>query len=200
VLILSILIAYQNISYEYEGLSCLEHSLKYYKIIKLSLKIIKMEDKNNLDELKKQYEVFRQNYGLPEFSELNEIFDIEEIDVETDFLLRKIRRVVSERIVGYLRFFEIILNPANAPMFAFKMIKKLEEKDKQNLGEVYEKLGTLEFELVKLDLEYSEEKEVEFIKKVHKTFLSLRKDILVIVNKMLNGGKGEEKERGSYLG
>ncbi len=159
-----------------------------------------MEDKNNLDELKKQYAMFKEKYELPEFSELNEIFDVEEVDVETDFLLRKIRRVVSERIVGYLRFFEIILNPANAPMFAFKMIKKLEEKDKQNLTEIYEKLGTLEFELVKLDLEYSEEKEVEFIKKVHDVFLSLRKDVLVVVNTMLNGGGGEKKERGSYLG
>ena len=159
-----------------------------------------MEDKINLDELKKQYAEFKEKYDLPEFSELNEIFDIEEVDVETDFLLRKIRRIVSERIVGYLRFFEIILNPSNAPMFAFKMIKKLEEKDKQNLTEIYEKLGNLEFELVKLDLNYDENIEAEFIKKVHKTFLSLRKDILVVVNTMLNGGSSEKKERGSYLG
>ena len=159
-----------------------------------------MEDKINLDELKKQYAFFKEKYELPEFSELNEIFDIEEIDIETDFLLRKVRRLVSERIVGYLRFFEIILNPSNAPMFAFKMIKKLEEKDKQNLGEIYEKLGNLEFELVKLDLNYDENIEAEFIKKVYNIFINLRKDVLVIVEKMLNGGGEEKKERGSYLG
>ena len=72
--------------------------------------------------------------------------------------------------------------------------------DKQNLTEIYEKLGNLEFELVKLDLNYDENIEAEFIKKVHKTFLSLRKDILVVVEKMLNGGSSEKKERGSYLG
>ena len=158
------------------------------------------KDKNNLEELKKQYAVFKKKYDLPEFSELNEIFDIEEVDIETEFFIRKIRRVMSEKIAGYLRFFEIILNPANAPMFAFKMIKKLEEKDKQNLAEIYEKLGNLEFELVKLDLEYSEEKEIEYIKKVHKIFINLREDVLIIINKMLNNGGKETKERGSYLG
>jgi len=158
-----------------------------------------MEEKN-LEELKKQYIIFKRKYELPEFSELNKVFDIEEIDVETEFLLKKIRRLMSEKITGYLRFFEIILNPANAPMFAFKMIKKLDNKDKEDLSNIYEKLGNLEFELVKLDLEYNEEVEAKFIKKVYNVFVTLRKDVLVVINKMLNFSSDEKSERGSYLG
>ncbi len=170
-------------------------------INKMNNKDNKIEDKNNLEELKNQYNEFKEKYDLPEFVELNKIFDIEETDVETDFLLRKIRRMVSERIVNYLRFFEIILNPSNAPMFAFKMIKKLEEKDKQKLTEIYKKLGNLEFELIKLDLNYKEENEVEFIKKVYNIFINIRKDVLVIVSKMLNGRKGKkEEDKSSYFG
>tara|TARA_Y100000310_G_scaffold147139_1_gene146406 strand:+ start:1777 stop:2256 length:480 start_codon:yes stop_codon:yes gene_type:complete len=159
-----------------------------------------MEPEHSLDELKKQYTVFKNKYNLPEFSELNEIFDIEETDIETEFFLRKVRRMISEKITNYLRFFEIILNPSNAPMFAFKMIKKLEEKDKIDLGDIYEKLGNLEFELVKLDLEYNEANEAKFIKKTYEIFISLRKEVLLIVNKMVNGGGKEKREKGSYLG
>ncbi len=158
-----------------------------------------MEEKN-LEELKKQYKIFKKKYNLPEFSELNKLFDIEETDSETDFLLRKIRRTISEKIAGYLKFFEIILNPNNAPIFFFRILKKINDKDKEKINQIYKKLGNLEIELVKLDLDYSEEKESEFIKKVYNIFSHMQKDILKIIDKMLNGGKEEKKERGSYFG
>lgn len=161
-----------------------------------------MEDKNNLDELKKKYAEFKQGYDLPEFSEMNKVFDIEDIDVETDFLLRRVRRVVSERISGYLRFIEVILNPSNAPMFIFKLIKKLDEDDKKQLTELYENLGSFELEIVKLDLEYDEIKEAEFIKKIYRVLNeSISKKLLDVVEKMSNGKDGVKVEdKGSYFG
>jgi len=161
-----------------------------------------MENKTNLKELKKKYAVFKDKYGLAEFSELNMFFDIEELeDCETDFFLRRIRKIISERIAGYLRFFEVILNPSNAPIFFFKLIKKLEEKDKEVLGRVYEKLGNLEIEIVRLDLDYSEEKEAKFIKEVFDVFLEIKGNVLQMVDKMVNGGnETSKKEKGSYFG
>tara|TARA_Y100000310_G_C20525952_1_gene736033 strand:+ start:370 stop:855 length:486 start_codon:yes stop_codon:yes gene_type:complete len=161
-----------------------------------------MEDKNNLNELKQKYIELKQKYYLPEFSNMNEIFDIEEIDVETDFLLRRIRRVVSERISGYLRFIEVILNPSNAPMFIFKLIKKINEQDKKTLTELYETLGSFELEIVKLDLEYNEAKEAEFIKKIYNALNdNISRKLLMVVEKMKNGeGKEKIEEKGSYFG
>lgn len=92
-----------------------------------------MENEFNLNELKKEYNKFKENYKLPDFSEMNKVFDIEEICTETDFLLRRIRRIVSERISGLLRFIELILNPNNSPIFIFKLIKKMNEGDKKSL-------------------------------------------------------------------
>ena len=163
-----------------------------------------MTDDNvsGLDELKKQYNVLKEKHGLLEFSEMNKIFDIEEIDIETEFLLRKIRRVVSEKLAGYLRFIEVILNPSNAPMFFFKLIKKLEEEDKKGLTEIYEVLGKFELEIVKLDLDYNEEKEAEFVKKIYHLFTEeISKKLLAVVEKMGNGvGKEKKVEIGSYFG
>lgn len=161
-----------------------------------------MEDKNNLDELKQKYNEFRKKYNLPEFLDMNKVFDIEEVDIETDFLLRKIRRVVSERISGYLRFIEVILNPSNAPIFIFKLIKKINEEDKKQLIEIYEILGNFEIEIIKLDLTYDEIKEVEFIKKVYNILNDeISKTLLIIIEKMRNGSGSEKKVgRESYFG
>tara|TARA_Y100000034_G_C6907733_1_gene421767 strand:- start:387 stop:875 length:489 start_codon:yes stop_codon:yes gene_type:complete len=162
-----------------------------------------MEEKeNNIEKLKERFDRFRERYELPEFLELNKIFDIEEIDCETDFLLRKVRRIISDRIAGYLRFVEIILNPSNAPMFFFKLIKKLDEEDKKHLTEIQQILGEFEVEVLKLDLDYNEEKEVEFIKKAYHLFTKeISKKLLFIVKKMGNGENREEKkEKGSYFG
>jgi hypothetical protein len=156
----------------------------------------------DIAELKGEYDKYKEKYNLPEFYELNKLFDIEEIDIQTEFLLRKIRRLVSERIAGYMRFIEIILNPSNAPMFFFKLIKKLDSHDREILTNVYESLGHFEIEIITLDLNYSEEKEAEFINKAYKTFNEeSRVKLLEVVKKLENENSSFKKEiNGSYFG
>lgn len=156
----------------------------------------------NLEKLKEKYEKIRVKYDLPEFSKLNELFDIEETEIETDFLLRKIRRTIAERITGYSRFADAVLNPSNAPMFFFKLIKKLDGKDKEILGEVYDTLGNIEIEILTLDLDYSEKNEAEFIKKVYNAFnKDIKLKLLDVVKKLENGDNNSKKENsGSYFG
>lgn len=161
-----------------------------------------MEDRFSLGKLKEEYTKLREKYGLPEFSDMNRVFDIEEIDFESDFLLRKIRRVVSEKISGYLRFIEIIINPSNAPMFIFRMLKKINEEDKKQLSEIYETLGGFELEIIKLDLSYNELEEAEFVKRMYSILSGeISQNLLNILKKMSNSDKGkEEKDRVSYFG
>jgi hypothetical protein len=156
----------------------------------------------NLEKLRNEYDKFKDKYSLPEFTKLNEMFDIEEVDYDTEFLLRKIRRVMSDRISGYLRFIELVLNPSNAPMFFFKLIKKLEEKDKNTLNELYEFLSKFEIEIIAFDLEYNEKNEADFIKKSHNIFKEdISKRLLKIIKKMSNGSESEKvEEKRSYFG
>lgn len=155
-----------------------------------------------LDELKKEYETLRGKYNLPLFAEMNKIFDIEELDSETDFLLRKIRRFLSEKLAGYMRFIEVLLNPSNAPIFFFKLIKKLDEKDKEVLTEMYDLLGKIEIETISLDLDYNESKEADFIRKLYKMFNEeIRGKLLNVLSKLGNGDNGKKREsNGSYFG
>ena len=161
-----------------------------------------LNEESGLEGLKKEYNVFREKYDLPDFSKLNELFEIEDLEsCETEFLLKKIRKIVADRLSSYVRFIEIILNPANAPMFFFKLIKRLDEEDKQRLNEIYEDFGKLEISVVLLDLDYNEEKEAEFIKKMFDKFNESRFDILKVVEKMGNGGGNMVEDKGrSYFG
>jgi len=160
-----------------------------------------LNEESDLEIFKKDYNAFKNKYNLPEFSKLNELFEIEDIEnCETEFLLRKIRKLIADKLSAYLRFIEVILNPANAPMFFFRLIKKLEEEDRKKLNEVYEEFGNLEVYAVRLDLDYNEEKEAEFIKKLFYKFEEVKKDILKIVEKMGNGGDRKVDRERSYFG
>jgi hypothetical protein len=162
---------------------------------------MKDEIPTNLEQLKKQYSKLQKQYQLPNFSELNKQFDVEEIDVETDFLLRKIRRNIAEKVAGYMRFIEIILNPQNTPLFLFKLIKKLESKDKEDLTKLYEKLGAFEIKLVSLDLDYNEKNEADFITKCFELFnQEIKTNLLALTEKMSNGNDNSKTNGASYFG
>ena len=154
-----------------------------------------------IEELKEKYSKLQSKYTLPGFKEINEIFEIEDVDVETEFLLKKIRIVMSDKISNYIRFIDLILNPSNSPIFLFKLVKKLDGEDRDKLVEIYEKLGSFEIQIMALDLNYSEKSEADFIKKLYNTFKDEIKDNFSnIVEKMDNGKESSVKVNGSYFG
>ena len=67
--------------------------IKFIKGLFFNQEVInnKMEKEEfDIKKLKKEYETFKHKYNLPEFSELNKLFDIEEIDEKKD---RSIARI-----------------------------------------------------------------------------------------------------------
>ncbi|MAG02727.1 hypothetical protein CMI42_05300 [Candidatus Pacearchaeota archaeon] len=159
------------------------------------------EPLSGLEELKLDYQELSKKHKLPDFTELNKQFDIEDVQLDTEFLLRKIRRIITEKITNYIRFVELLLNPSSAPMFFFNIIKKLETTDKTALSKIYEKLSSLEVQTISLDLDYNEEKEVLFINKAFELCSKEIKDsLLEIMKKISNGNNITKRNNGSYLG
>jgi hypothetical protein len=161
-----------------------------------------VKKKSQLKTLKENYDELKVKYDLPSFNELNVLFDIEDIDSsETDLLLRKIRRSQIERVSGYLRFIETILNPSNAPIFFFKLIKELNDQDKESLAKIYDSLNILEIENLKFDFNYSEEKESEFIKKIFSLVQQIKPDLLKVIDKLSNSNNKKSLNKNSnYFG
>jgi hypothetical protein len=96
-----------------------------------------MEKQFDLTKLKEAYSKFQAKYSLPSFEQLNEDFQIEKAaELETDFVLREIRRYITDKFFNYLRFIESILTPNNPPMFVFAITKTLGTKDREKLIEL----------------------------------------------------------------
>ena len=160
-----------------------------------------MTSENPIIELIDKYKPLKEKYQLLEFSELNKLFDIEDIDPESEFILRKIRRTIADKIANYLRFTEIIINPSNAPMFFFKLLKRLTSEDKEGLSKIYESLGNAEIKMLSLDIEYNESEEAKFINEMCKAFTTeIKSEFLKTIDKLNNGEENYVKVNGSYLG
>tara|TARA_Y100000310_G_scaffold308328_1_gene351312 strand:- start:717 stop:1205 length:489 start_codon:yes stop_codon:yes gene_type:complete len=155
----------------------------------------------SLETIKEDYKELQKKYSLPSFEELDEDFQIEKTtEVETDHLLREMRKIIAEKLYNYLRFVETLLNPANAPMFIFSLVKSIGEDEKKELGEIYKKLATSEVKLIETDLVHSEEKEALFIKESYKLWQGIKKDLLKIIGHIKSNwdNKPEGKSKGYF--
>lgn len=160
------------------------------------------QKESKLEKLKKDYLKIQKKYNLPEFDKLNQDFSIEKTaDSETDFLIREVRKLIAEKMSGYLRFTEMLLNPTNAPIFVFSIIKNLGVREKKELSEMYKKMAKNEIKLIEIDIEFSEEKEAEFIKDSYKLWQRLKRDFLNILNAIeKNWDNKFEVNRRDYFG
>jgi hypothetical protein len=160
-----------------------------------------MENSEKLERLKKIYLTLQEKYSLPDFMTLNRDFLIEKIsENETDFVLREVRKYMGDKLFGYLRFIESLINPTNAPMFVFAIVKTLGNEQKEKLAEIYKKITLIEVEFLELDLNYSEEKESESIKKYLNLWNEIKGDlshIIDFIKKNLNN-KSEDKSKGYF--
>ncbi|OGJ15404.1 hypothetical protein A3K73_05880 [Candidatus Pacearchaeota archaeon RBG_13_36_9] len=161
-----------------------------------------MEEESLLEKLKKDYDKLRKKYNLPAFKELNEAFDIEEVaEQETECLLRQIRKHMMDKVVAYLRFIEMLLNPSNAPMFFFALVKGLTASDKRLLDNLYERLGEFEIDVIALDCKYNEKEEADFINKAVLKWKDITDDMIILSETLKRNWnqKSGKNERG-YCG
>lgn len=152
-----------------------------------------------LKDFKKDYSKYIEKYKLPKFEELNEDFEIDKLEKDTDYLLRAIRKLMMEKIVNSVNFLEMLLNPVNMPRMYLPYIKTMSMEDKQVIDSLYDSLAKLT--LISLDLEigFSEDGEAELIKKIFSEWRVLKPDFKKIISGINNPRAAVKRER-SYFG
>jgi len=155
-----------------------------------------------LKDLKSEYEKLSGKYGLPSFKELNENFEIDRIERDTDCVPREIRKTMMDKIVGYIRFMEMMINPAQAPPMFMIFIKNISDSDRKIIEKVYKNFIELELKSLKLEIDYNEKSEVEAIKNILKIWHDTRPDLrttIGIMEKNWNSGSTKNKDK-AYFG
>jgi len=151
-------------------------------------------DMSCLAQLKQNYSDYYLKYDLPSFEDLNREFSIERAsDVESDFPLREIKKVVADKLQNYLRFIEALLSPTEASIFVFSIVRSISVEDKKRLTEVYKKLAKINLELIELDVDYDEKLEAEFVKKCFNEWNSIKPELKKFFKDM-NGSWGNKIE------
>ncbi|MEM4330796.1 MAG: hypothetical protein QW273_02195 [Candidatus Pacearchaeota archaeon] len=149
-----------------------------------------------LNKLKKEYETLSKKYGLPSWKELEDNFEISQtVSKLSEIHIRDIRKKVSGRILGFMQFLESLLSPTTAPLFILSASKKLEEKERIKIRELYKKGSLLELEYIKADLFFNEKKEAELIKSSFEFLEELKKELYPILDTF---SKTLEEDKESY--
>jgi len=155
-----------------------------------------------LDFLKEKYSFIQKKHNLPSFDVLNEDFQVEALaDHESDFLIREIRKTIAEKFSALLRFIDVLVNPSNAPMFVFPLIKSINNGERKKLEEIYKFLIREEVNTLELDLKFDEKKEAEYINESYKNWQTIREDAVKIVQSIKNNlDKKTETNNKNYFG
>lgn len=152
----------------------------------------------DLAKLKALYSPLEKKYNLPNFNKLNEDFEIDKIDRETEFLARLIRKTMMEKIVNSLGFIEMLLNPVNAPRLYLGYIRSMSQEDKEKIEKIYETLAELSLASLSLELNPSESKEAELIIEICKKWNEIKPQFEKIMKDMKNPRTLAKKEKSYY--
>ena len=157
----------------------------------------------DIAKFRSEYGEFKDEYKLPTFEFLNENFEIENLaGDETELFLKRIRKQITEKIYYHLRTLEAFMNPSNAPMFIFNIIKSFTSFEQELIKKVYNQLAGFEVDFFELEVICDEAKEANFIKKVALEWPEINEVLLKIHASMKLGYNKEasKKPSKSYVG
>lgn len=153
-----------------------------------------------LADLKKDYSVLAAKYKLPKFAELNEDFEVEKCEKESETLLRVIRKVMMEKIISSLGFVEMLLNPMNAPRMYLSYIHGMGADDKKSIEKIYTAFADISAVALECEIDYSEKNEAELIRSIFDTWQKMKLEFRKILTHLKAPSLKVEKVQKSYFG
>jgi len=119
---------------------------------------------------------------LPDFDELNNEFELSTIECE-EFLLRKIRKKIADKINAMCEFLEDLLSP-DTTMANLYEYKAFDDDERKKIFELYKRLKVLEKLALELSLNHDDEKDAKFIKDVFSSWDEIRNEMTTIIKKI----------------
>jgi len=145
-----------------------------------------MEEKD-----KKKAEELLKKHNLPSFKELDDEFEISTIE-KTEFILREIRRKITEKIDLYAKLFESTLQ-LEPNLTTLNEMNAFSDSEKEDLYKVFRKLMVIDRFSVETSVDEDDKKTSEFIESVWKDWQELKKEILPFIKKLKQSWTKETK-------
>ncbi len=152
--------------------------------------------------VKKEYEELRKEHPiLPSFESIDTEFEISSIE-KTEFLLRKVKRKIAERLEPILDFLERSLMPDPNSLTDAYEFNCFTDGEKEEIFQMFRQLMDNYRLILETDLEGDDKKDVETIKKLYDLWKQNKGKIIGVVKKARQCWKKdvEVKEVLGYLG
>lgn len=149
---------------------------------------------------KKEYDILKLKYQLPDFEELDKYFSISEIE-NTANLVREIRQKIQEKLEFIAKILADLFNPEQnfAAMYELKI---LDEIKKKKYFVLFKKIMALLRESEKLSLKNDEKMTIAFIKDFFKEYKKIVEEIESVLGEMVALWKSpdSDKDTKEYVG
>jgi len=151
-------------------------------------------------EIEKTYNKLKEKYSLPDFDELNNEFELSTIECE-EFLLRKIRKKIADKINAMCEFLEGLLSP-DTTMANLYEYKAFDDDERKKIFELYKRLKVLEKLALELSLNRDDEKDAKFIKDVFSLWNKIKTEITTFIKKIKDFWENESTKeyKAGYFG
>jgi len=144
--------------------------------------------------IEEEYNKISKKFKLPKFKEINEEFEIGDLEI-TSFVLRNILRKIAEKLEFYANTINDLLQPDTSSLSSMHEIRFFSDDDKNNLFELFKKLMKTYRKIIILVLEHDEKKQADFLNNFVVDWLEIKKQLIVNMNKIEESwGKETTKE------
>ena len=148
----------------------------------------------------KAYSDLQRKHKLPGFKELDQEFDISEIECKGN-VLRQIVRKMCERLEQYIKLIDAVTHPEAITSNLYESTA-LKDEEKIRLFELYKKLMFWHRSAILVDLNNSEQESATYIKDFLKEWQSLKSELGIVIEKLKKSWRKEtgDKETLEYFG
>lgn len=152
-------------------------------------------------EVEEQYNKLSKKYKLPKFKELNEEFEISDID-DVSFLLRNILRKIADKLEFYSNLINDLLQPDMSSLSGVHEISFLSEIDKNNMYALFKKIMKAYRNINLLVLENDKKSQTRYLSSFYVEWLEIKKQLINYLSIMKDSWDKEAniEENLGYLG
>ena len=153
------------------------------------------------NETEKQYNELKKKFRLPEFRDINNEFELSDLE-ETSFLLRNIIRRIAEKLDFYTTVVEGVLQPDASSLHTIHETRFFDQDEKNKMYDTYRKLMNFNRMSIEISLEPNEKDEAQLICDFFDKWKEIKHELLRYAKKMKDSWKTETdiKEDLGYLG
>jgi len=135
------------------------------------------------DDIEKEYTKLCKKYKLPKFSDIDNEFEINDLE-NTRFFLRNVLRKVAEKLEFYGNLLNDLLQPDTASLSSMHETRFFHDEEKNSLHILFKKIMKSYRYAIELVLENDEKKQAEFLNSFFKDWLAMKRELLVCLDKM----------------